>query len=318
MNGLCVKTLNEIVAGELRLGDMPPLGGEWEPVGRLQVEASQIHCGDVLCSGPDIDPATAGRPQWAEEAFARDGLGVISSGPPVQPWAGKFSIRVPNASAALCELAAWARNQFTGHLITLVDGPQTRPLAGALMQLLRWRWHGEVMPRHSALAVDVLLQLVDLDADADFGIVTTRAVNTVAAEYASQICRPDLLIWTSGMSAKEREMTSAERELMGAMPASGSLIVWEPASDGNDYPTDATVVRVGTAARCDVRVWPASHGNPWTFELGDERLQTPGSSASPLAHILAAAAARRLDVPVTAIAAQFQVISGWRTRRSAA
>src|SRR5262245_34413055 len=98
MLNLCIEELHRIVGGEVRLGLMPPLAGTLEPLRRVVVDSSRARPGDVYWAlvGPDYDGA-----QTAEEAFTRGALGVVVSSRSVEPWAGKFVLRVPDANQAL-------------------------------------------------------------------------------------------------------------------------------------------------------------------------------------------------------------------------
>ena len=104
MHELCAANLTGIVQGELQMSNMPPLGGAWEPIFAIRLNAAHVRPGDVLLAGPGLDERTVGRRQHAEEAFARQALGVITSDRRAEPWAGTFIIRVPHATAALLEL----------------------------------------------------------------------------------------------------------------------------------------------------------------------------------------------------------------------
>lgn len=99
---LCISDLQKILGGELTLGMMPPLAGKLEPLRRVVVDSSAARPGDVYwaITGPGYDGA-----QMAEEAYARGALGVVVSSRHVEPWAGKFTLRVEDSNAALYMLA---------------------------------------------------------------------------------------------------------------------------------------------------------------------------------------------------------------------
>lgn len=108
MNHLCIRDLTEIVGGRLRLGCLPPLGGELEPLGPVVVDCSRVKHGDTYW-----ELAETGGPSRADEAFARGALGVVVSGRAVEPWAGKFSLEVEDARAALGLLSQTARRPLS-------------------------------------------------------------------------------------------------------------------------------------------------------------------------------------------------------------
>jgi UDP-N-acetylmuramyl pentapeptide synthase len=111
MLDLCIDELSRVVGGETRLGLMPPLAGHLEPIRRIVVDSAMARPGDVYWAlvGAGFDGA-----RTAEEAFARGALGVVTSSRPIEPWAGKFVVRVPNANQALCQLAEHERLRYLG------------------------------------------------------------------------------------------------------------------------------------------------------------------------------------------------------------
>ena len=68
MIGLCIRDLARITRGSLRLGLMPPIGGDLDPVGRIVIDSRQVTPGDVFWGlvGRYHDGS-----HFAEEAFAR-------------------------------------------------------------------------------------------------------------------------------------------------------------------------------------------------------------------------------------------------------
>jgi UDP-N-acetylmuramyl pentapeptide synthase len=116
MIGHSIQELAEIVGGRLRLGDMPPLGGVWEPTGRVTVDAQSINDGDVLLA---TAVNLAANRCCIDEAFQRGALGVIAAGKIIEPWAGKFSIQVDDAQWALWQLARSSRQHFDRRVIAV-------------------------------------------------------------------------------------------------------------------------------------------------------------------------------------------------------
>jgi hypothetical protein len=99
---LSVGDLAHVLGGCLNLGTMPPLGGAWEPVGRLIAAGQRIQSGDVVMVGIDQMRNGRGQPLGAVQAtcaFAGGALGVISTRGFVEPWAGRFSLYVDDATA---------------------------------------------------------------------------------------------------------------------------------------------------------------------------------------------------------------------------
>ena len=98
---LCIGDLAEIIGGQLVLASLPPLAGPYEPVRRIVVESREVRSGDVYwgLAAPGYDGS-----HLAEDALLRGAFGVVVSGRHIEPWAGRFSILVPDANRALVEL----------------------------------------------------------------------------------------------------------------------------------------------------------------------------------------------------------------------
>jgi UDP-N-acetylmuramyl pentapeptide synthase len=106
MMQLSIGELASVVGGQLCLGALPPLAGEYEPVRRIVVECQEVAPGDVYWGlvRPGFDGS-----RLADTAFMRGALGVVVGGRHVEPWAGRFSIVVPDANGALKQLAQCLR-----------------------------------------------------------------------------------------------------------------------------------------------------------------------------------------------------------------
>ena len=111
INDLCIRDLAAIIGGSLQLGSMPPLGGELEPICRVVTDTRHVKPGDVFwgLAGERSDGSL-----MAEDAFARGALGVVVAGRHVEPWAGKFTIRVADVNKAFGRLTRWMR-RHNGH-----------------------------------------------------------------------------------------------------------------------------------------------------------------------------------------------------------
>jgi len=88
---LAASQLANLIAGVLRLGDMPPLGGEGQGVGRFVRRLADIRPGDVYWDVDDRD--------CPEAAYMCGAEGVVSSRA-IEPWAGAFSIQTANVETA--------------------------------------------------------------------------------------------------------------------------------------------------------------------------------------------------------------------------
>lgn len=101
MPEICIRDLAEIVGGRLRLSEMPPLHGAWQPIRRIVFDSRAVLPGDVYWRLPADDAQGSCD---AEEAFLRSALGIVAAGRMVHPWAGAFCLQVGDAQQALRRL----------------------------------------------------------------------------------------------------------------------------------------------------------------------------------------------------------------------
>ena len=101
MPDICIRDLAEIVGGRLRLSEMLPLHGAWQPIRRIVFDSRAVQPGDVYWRLPSGDTQACCD---GAEAFLRSALGVVAAGPMVHPWAGAFCLQVDDAQKALRRL----------------------------------------------------------------------------------------------------------------------------------------------------------------------------------------------------------------------
>jgi hypothetical protein len=97
---LCISDLVEATAGRLRLAVMPPRDGELTAVGRIVLSAAAVNEGDVYWR---LDS----RPGDVEQAFLLGAAGIVTAGPAMEPWPGRFCLVVDDSVAALAGFVDW-------------------------------------------------------------------------------------------------------------------------------------------------------------------------------------------------------------------
>ncbi|MEQ8787544.1 MAG: Mur ligase family protein [Pirellulaceae bacterium] len=254
MSTLSTGELAAIIGGRLRLGSMPPLGGDLEPIGRLAIDSRTVAAGELFW-GLATPPDAANLP---EEAFARGAQGVVVAGRRVAPWAGTFSIEVDDAKWALWQLARTMRSRFEGRVIA-VAGDLGKTTTRAMIETVLCGqfagFHGDDQQQHrERLRVGLPLVLSQLDDDEyDYAVVELhgRDPRELAAEV--QLCRPDIFVLTP--SAEDGAAhRGAYRELLEALPpeclvvASGDDRRWERALNS----IHTNTMWVGRGADCDL------------------------------------------------------------------
>ena len=96
---ICIAQLAELVDGRLRLASMPPLGGGYEPTGRIVIDSNSVLPGDIYWA---LDGVGHNGSSYTQQAFANGAQGCVVAGSGVEPWAGKFCIDVADSNRAFC------------------------------------------------------------------------------------------------------------------------------------------------------------------------------------------------------------------------
>jgi len=97
---ICIAQLAELIEGRLRLATMPPLGGGFEPAGRIVIDSNQVMPGDIYWA---LDGRGHQGHLYTQQAFANGAQGCIVSGHGIEPWAGKFCIDVVDSNRAFSD-----------------------------------------------------------------------------------------------------------------------------------------------------------------------------------------------------------------------
>lgn len=188
MFALSIRELADLLPGELLLSDMPPLGGDQELVRRIVLESKHVRPGDIYWALPDSDA-----PQFAEAAFLRSALGVVSEGRLVMPWAGAFSLKVADTIAAVERFAAHVRQQFRGPVVLVVQDAATPSLAPAIVATAELK--GAVTLELQSPR-DVSLALWGLSPLAAVTILECPAEKSLFLKIL-QLCRPTVAVINS-------------------------------------------------------------------------------------------------------------------------
>jgi UDP-N-acetylmuramyl pentapeptide synthase len=101
---LCLIDLARLVDGTLHFGPMPPLDGEWTPIGRIALDSRTVEPGDLFWRLPGMPGQTACSPQ---HALFRGAAGVVTAEGCAAPWPGTFCLEVASPLAALSRLVDW-------------------------------------------------------------------------------------------------------------------------------------------------------------------------------------------------------------------
>lgn len=297
MNNVCIRDLAETIGGKLRLGSMPPLAGELEPISRIAVDRRQVMPNDVFWCFPK--PTEDGS-HLAEEAYAQGALGVVAQRH-VEPWAGRFSIEVADPHWALWQMARWTRQRFTGRVIAVTGGIGKSTTRQMIHAVLSARWRGSAKTYGDGDQTGLLQSLLDLDDDNDYGVFELPTGKSGAIEALGTLCQPYIGVITSGVQPSADRMNgsrgAAPEELLATLPSRGWVVL-----NGDDPhlrrltdKTDLQTVRVGRSSDCDVVAENVRcHDGSLQFCIAGHQFRVPVSGRHHLGAALAAYAIGRM------------------------
>lgn len=211
MQHLSLRLLTEIIGGRLRLGIMPPIGGDLEPVGRIVTSLEEVTPGSVFWGLPG--EACDGC-RYAEQAFARGAQGAVVAGRRLEPFAGQFAIEVEDSRWALWQLARWSREQFSGRVVA-ITGTHGKTTAGEMIQAVlaangreNSSDHSFVHPATGNDRESVALSLARLAEQGDLGLIEIAPEHAGRIDSLARLCRPDITVLTGA----EEEIHEVNRE----------------------------------------------------------------------------------------------------------
>ncbi len=228
MNDLCIRDLAHVVRGRLRLADMPPLGGEWEPIQRIVLDLEQVGPGDVaVLGGQDAETnltTAPGDSGWVEEAYLRGALGIVTAGRPIEPWAGRFSVNVKNTKLAVRRLAAWARRRFNGMLTIVLESQAHTPIGPTIDQHLCRDGFVKGSWTMATEWLDVASALLRLSTRDRYAIISVTGKKRSVIAACADLFAPHVAVMTQ-QSCGRPGLSAAESAIVAALPDHGWVVV---------------------------------------------------------------------------------------------
>lgn len=295
-----------IVHGQLKLASMPPIGGVYEPVRHVRVDTRDVTEGDIVfVSSQHAWPDT----QIPEEAYALGAVGVIAERH-VEPWAGRFSIRVTSTSAALWELATWCRRQFHGKVIAMCEVKNGNSKGHDIVNcVLNAQLIGCTNRCDFDSSIGTPLSLLCLDPSDDYALIPFD-VESDAYGCLANLCRPDAMVvsrpWYE-RSWNDFFSHIAAKELMRNMPEDGCVVAPRNDANGNSF-THPKLVRIGTDPSSELVPESITTADDMiSFVVDRHHVRLQGDQADLEASLAAIALARWLKIDDAQIFAKLRV-----------
>ena len=298
LSNLSIGELAEVVGGCLRLGAMPPLDGDLEPVGPVVVESRHVQAGDVFWA---LDQAGEHGARFAEVAFSRDAAGAVVSRRRLEPWAGKFSIEVPDARLALWQLAAYMRGQFHGSVVG-VAGARTSRTSAWVTAVADRQTSFAPQNLHDDASVRVPLDLLNLPFAGDMQVVQWPEIHAEQLKAFSHLCDPDIVVITTthksntGPLGQQQQAADTLESLRDALPERSWVVVSADACSFamRDSEFGNRVIRVGTDRHCELAASGVSFDDGLRFEVAGQPVCLKQAKQTDLIDVLTAFAVGRL------------------------
>lgn len=312
---LTVGDLHELLGGELRFGAMPPTAGDATLVGPVVTDSREVQPEEVFFG---LAGARFHGGQFAEEAFVRGATGVVTSGRHLEPWAGCWSLEVPDAKQALWRLAAWNRSQYAGPLVAVTGSVGKTTTRQMIDAVLGSRLSGTASLRNYNNHIGVPLSLLRLERWHQYGVVELAASAAGEIQSLARLARPTIGIVTRIGEAHlagfgtQAAVAAAKAELLAELPQDGYAILnaddaWlrHLAAEQNGRIGPAPNIWIGRDCEADVMATDVrSSGGRLSFRVDGQRYQVPIWGRHHLTSALAAiAVGRLLDFDADEIAA---------------
>jgi UDP-N-acetylmuramoyl-tripeptide--D-alanyl-D-alanine ligase len=256
VHDLDARALTEIVGGALLFSDMPPRDGDAAVVSRIVTDSRQVQPGDLFwaLAGGSCDGA-----DFAYEAYMRGATGIVARRR-VEPWAGRWSLIVPDPMLALWELARWKRARFRGTIIGVAGAVGKTITRHLIHTVLKARFSGTVCPQLEHPRLGIPLGMLSLDPLDDYAVVELSAGAPSDSEARVKLCQPTIGVVASlgGLplvrAAADPAASDVKRQLLAALPESGwaELPGDEPLARKAAADVRARIVWFGRRGDCDV------------------------------------------------------------------
>jgi len=300
---LTVGTLHDIAGGRLRHADEPALDGDLAPVGRIVGDARAIEPGDVFWA-VEQSSDSHGTAEYAYEALMRGACGVVTDRA-VEPWCGRWSLTVADATLARMTLAIWNRARFTGRTIAVTGSVGKSTTLRMIEAILRTRLTGIALESGArgqgpGIGEDLVSGVLGLDPLDDFALFEAAAP---AVGELANICRPEIGVITNladaqwGSFATRLAVAEAHARLLAELPTGGVAVL-----PGDDLwvrrfaaRCPARTMWFGRSGDCDVCATDVEcRGEALRFTVDGVRMSVPVWGRQHLGCALAAYAVGRL------------------------
>lgn len=199
MLDLSIEELEIAVGGTLRLSEMPPVGGVWEPIFRVVLSCYEAQRGDLFWQ---LDDSQGDAFAAMQEAFARGALGCVTSAHRPLPWAGAFSLEVNDPAESMWQLAEQLRSRYRGSLIATM-GERSSETTQLIYDVVASQFN-TTLCLASLSYPQLPLEMLQLESLDDFAVIELTPEKNAAF---LRLCSPGVVVITPPTSDDELHRT---------------------------------------------------------------------------------------------------------------
>ncbi len=228
MPDFSLRELAEIVGGRLNFGTMPPVDGDGLSMGRIVTDSRQVTPDDVFWA---LAGSRHNGAHFVDEAFERGATGVVVARRDVEPWAGRWSLRLDDAEWGLWQLAEATRCRFAGQVIAVagsVGKTDTRQMIDAVVGS---RLRGAASTHSDDHHQSVVLNIVAWSEEHEYAVLELDARKRDAARAVARLSAPHIGVITDAGDANvsnfdgEQTHVQSSEELLEAISSDGWAVL---------------------------------------------------------------------------------------------
>jgi UDP-N-acetylmuramoyl-tripeptide--D-alanyl-D-alanine ligase len=273
------------------------------PLGRVRIDSRECRSGDVFWG---LQGGTTHGSEFADDAFARGAIGVVTDDHDIRPPLGRWALVVEDTAEALEQLAAWRRARFAGEVIAITGSAGKTTTRQLIHAVLARRFSGTASPANYNNSLGVPLSMLRWEADDDYAVLELGASAGGEIARLAALAQPRIAAITNigdahaGSFATTGGVAKAKAELLAALPADGWAVL-----NGDDprlrqmaADFDIDITWVGRGAANDLIASNVRYARGrLTFAIGRERITARVWGRHHLHSVLIAVAiGRRLGV----------------------
>ncbi len=197
-------------------------------LGRVRIDSREIEPGDVFWALPGRNAAGS---DFANDAYQRGAIGVVSQSAAVSPPAGRWALAVEDAQRALWQVAAEQRRRFGGRLIAVTGSVGKTTTREMIHAVLAPRYKGTASQRNYNNHIGVPLSLLACSSGDDYAVMEVAASACGEIANLAALAQPQIGVITriaeahlGGFGGRE-QLARSKGELLAALPDDGLAVL---------------------------------------------------------------------------------------------